>query len=1222
MNIFYFFFDYAISLYKYILKTQIQQGEHIMKKILFILCILSLNLIINNFQAKAQNIPDFLVNEQSGIDGSEQSTPYIDGDGNGNYVITWKDDRNGTNFDIYAQIYLSDGTTFGDNFKVTDINETFTQYRPSIAVDPNLNFVITWIDKRDGWEWNIYAQRFSSDGTKLGDNFKVNTDTDDVEQEHPSVSIDSCGNFVIVWADERNGEWDIYCQRYLFDGSPIGDNFKINDDVGNSTQYWPTCSCNKSGDLIVSWVDKRYNDNYDIYAQRLLSDGTLLGNNFKVNTDIGDAYQFRPDIAIKENGDFIITWGDERNGDWDVYAQRYLNDGSPLGDNFKISDDTTNTSQRNSSISIDLTGNFIVSWEDTRNDCDIYARRFNSEAIPLGNSFLVSTNTENTAQYSSEIMEDKDGNFTITWEDHRLGSNGDIFAQSYLNDGTAVDDNFKVNDDIGSENQGNPSIAKDNNDNFIIAWIDNRNCYGNSLSYGEVYAQRFAADGTATGNNFLVSNDSTESLLHFTTSISSDAEGNFVIAWESCISGDPSNIYAQRFSSDGTALGENFMVNNNGRYLNYCPVVACKKNGDFIIVWGDSEDGSKDNYAFNNSLDENIQEKDFSRTKKGSEPDIFAQQYLSDGTPLGVNFKVNDDTGNTDQIYPDIAVDTNGNFIITWQDNRDGIWDLFIQRYSSNGTPIGSNLKLIDSIECSYNANPSISNDPGGNFIIAWNDKRNGDYDIFAQRFLFDGSPIGENFQINDDTLGKNQSAPCISVNEFGNFIISWNDLRNNNIDVYAQRYLSNGTVLGSNYRLSNTGERRQSNSLVVLGDGRIFAAWQDNRGGQTGFDIWANAMNWDNFEQEIVLSEGYQFISSNIDPANPDMIIVMEELLDENLSFVRNTSGQTLQKIGSNWVNGIGDWIVSEGYLIKMFSPDSFSINGFFVDPATPIPVESGFQFVSYFPENNMDAIIAFETILNDDLDYIRNSQGQTLRKIGPIWINGIGDCQPGEGYLVKMFAAGEIIYPVSLKTSGKKSKEATYFSFLGGNPAEAVYTMYIKGLDIGDEVAAFDGEKIVGAIKIVSNNPFDNSFPIFSTLINEKGYTPGNRIILKIKTGNDKEIKNTEFFMESLYDSYVSDYYPDSDGKYSIVKINKTKDIENKTTLVYPNPANENINIVSVYEIIRISVFTATGKLIYEINIDDNDYKINSKYFESGIYIIKIETSTSLETHKIIIK
>ena len=165
--------------------------------------------------------------------------------------------------------------------------------------------------------------------------------------------------------------------------------------------------------------------------------------------------------------------------------------------------------------------------------------------------------------------------------------------------------------------------------------------------------------------------------------------------------------------------------------------------------------------------------------------------------------------------------------------------------------------------------------------------------------------------------------------------------------------------------------------------------------------------------EQQIELSEGYSFISSRIIAEDPDMLIVMASVLNENLDFVRDSEGNMLRKIGPNWVNGIGNWIVDEGYLVRMLIEDSFIIVGDAIDPITPIQLETGYQFISYLPETSMDALIAYETILGDNLDFVRDSEGNMLRKIGPNWVNGIGDCNPGEGYLVKMFNDAELIYP-----------------------------------------------------------------------------------------------------------------------------------------------------------------------------------------------------------------
>ena len=162
--------------------------------------------------------------------------------------------------------------------------------------------------------------------------------------------------------------------------------------------------------------------------------------------------------------------------------------------------------------------------------------------------------------------------------------------------------------------------------------------------------------------------------------------------------------------------------------------------------------------------------------------------------------------------------------------------------------------------------------------------------------------------------------------------------------------------------------------------------------------------LNW--YTQAYNLIGGYQFISSNVIPEDPDMTVVLSEILNDNLDFVRNTEGQTLRKIGPNWVNNIGDWLIEEAYLIHMFNEDSFSIEGFVIDPDTPIQLTTGYQMVSYFPVNSYNGLQAFNSIIGENLDFIRNSQGYTLHKIGPNWINGIGNCIPGEGYLIKMFA------------------------------------------------------------------------------------------------------------------------------------------------------------------------------------------------------------------------
>ncbi len=376
---------------------------------------------------------------------------------------------------------------------------------------------------------------------------------------------------------------------------------------------------------------------------------------------------------------------------------------------------------------------------------------------------------------------------------------------------------------------------------------------------------------------------------------------------------------------------------------------------------------------------------------------------------------------------------------------------------------------------------------------------------------------------------------------------------------------------------------------------------------------------------QEYTLDIGYKFISSRIIPENPDMMDVLANILNENLDFVRNSSGFMLRKIGPNWINSIGDWITTEGYLFKMLGQDEFSISGEVIDPQTPISLAVGYQFVSYLPENPMNALDAFTDVL-ENLEFVRNSAGFMLRKIGPTWVNSIGDLIPGEGYLVKMINPDDLIYPVAAeKFTGLSNIKPVYFNFEGGNAADPVYTMYVSGLEIGDEVAVYDGDVLVGSTVIRSDNKFENSLPIFSTLTNSKGFNAGNQISLKVwGIENQMEVVSNCYF-ESGFDAYTEQVFPSTDGEYSFVNILKGAGIE-KTAFdnvsVYPNPATDNINILSNETIIDVQILNFLGQVLLNTEVNDTQMKINTSDYQPGVYIFKISTVKATLIKKVTIK
>ena len=101
---------------------------------------------------------------------------------------------------------------------------------------------------------------------------------------------------------------------------------------------------------------------------------------------------------------------------------------------------------------------------------------------------------------------------------------------------------------------------------------------------------------------------------------------------------------------------------------------------------------------------------------------------------------------------------------------------------------------------------PQICSDGSGGAIITWQDERNGNLDIYAQKVDSAGNTLWEANGIvicNEDT--QKQEYPQICSDGSGGAIITWQDYRNGaNYDIYAQRinktgntqWADNGTVI------------------------------------------------------------------------------------------------------------------------------------------------------------------------------------------------------------------------------------------------------------------------------------------------------------------------------------------------------------------------------------------------------------------------------------------
>ncbi|MBI4782732.1 MAG: hypothetical protein HY785_15630 [Oscillatoriophycideae cyanobacterium NC_groundwater_1537_Pr4_S-0.65um_50_18] len=184
----------------------------------------------------------------------------------GDYVIAWESSgQDGSGKGIYAQIYRSNGRRIGSELQVANATAG-SQDQPTVGIDATGNFVIAWRSS-DSDGLGIYARRFGASGDPLGQEFQVNSTPSD-SQTTPSIGMEPEGKFAITWASNGQGSgYDIYAQRYNPAGKRSGGEFRVNQ-IQNKAQTDPAIGMAANGDFVVGWVTNNQGRDTDISAQR------------------------------------------------------------------------------------------------------------------------------------------------------------------------------------------------------------------------------------------------------------------------------------------------------------------------------------------------------------------------------------------------------------------------------------------------------------------------------------------------------------------------------------------------------------------------------------------------------------------------------------------------------------------------------------------------------------------------------------------------------------------------------------------------------------------------------------------------------------------------------------------------------------------------------------------------------------------------------------------
>jgi hypothetical protein len=97
---------------------------------------------------------------------------------------------------------------------------------------------------------------------------------------------------------------------------------------------------------------------------------------------------------------------------------------------------------------------------------------------------------------------------------------------------------------------------------------------------------------------------------------------------------------------------------------------------------------------------------------------------------------------------------------LAWQDRRDSDYEVYFTLLKEDGSKAIADTRLT--YAGGFSINVSLTYD-GTDFVAVWQDGRNGYFDLYAQRVSVDGNPIGSNVQLTE-TTGTDSESPSVAA--------------------------------------------------------------------------------------------------------------------------------------------------------------------------------------------------------------------------------------------------------------------------------------------------------------------------------------------------------------------------------------------------------------------------------------------------------------------------
>ena len=751
--------------------------------------------------ASETEIGGSLAGQGNVISGNAEYGIIIDGAGGatttnntiaGNYIGLDKDGSNRV-ANIDGGIYLFHGAN------ANIIGGTNTNERNVISGNQGAGIYITGNGTDDNEVLGNYLGTNAAGNASVhnwSNNIDINTGASD---NIIGGAANGAGNTIAFSGNDGITLWSATTTGNIVQGNFIGTNATETLDLGNSN-----VGINVSGDANDNLIGGTETGEGNVIANnnddgvRIKDSGTInntiLGNSIYNNTGAGIDLQ-NDGVTANDSGDGDT--GSNKLQNYPVVTQAYLS-GTELTLSGTLDTDWANTQYRIEFYGIPAIDTDATNGEGcyylgattitTNGTADGSFSNIVLSGITLsGGDFVTATATKIDAPAMVGINEllayGNSSEFAVNFEVTANTAPSDIVFDSESSTEETVNT-------YGTSDQIDPAIAAFDDGGYVVVWVSNAQ---DGSGYG-IYGQRYNADGTTNGTEFLVTSETTDSETN--PSVATFADGGFVVAWQDQTSGVWAWSEARVYNADGSAATADFKISPgvNGDNEGYQPAVVALNANDFVVVWANEVSAST--------------------------YEVAGQIYDRTGATVGSQFSVGSLlTGNA--LYgaqTEITLLDDGGFAVVWRTNDGSDLGTRARVMNADGTARSPQITLTgDNIA-------DISSLSNGGFVVTYDSAG----DLKAAIYDFEGRLDVAEFTVNTTTsAARHESTVTRSAD---GFVAAWESSAGdgNGSAILAQRFDQNGNKIDGEVVVNHTiVGNQQKPEIIETASGQVIAVWQ-----------------------------------------------------------------------------------------------------------------------------------------------------------------------------------------------------------------------------------------------------------------------------------------------------------------------------------------------------------------------------------------------------------